>query len=129
PPLLLVAADTERRVFAIDGVLGGPSGPGAAGAGASVRVVAGAYPDPVATPGLARFQPDFGVVAGVAFDAATRTVYVSERDQNRVDAIGIVDDSDASTWTLSRVAGSSTGEGGARDGDASTSLLRGPTGL
>jgi DNA-binding beta-propeller fold protein YncE len=90
-----------------------------------VEVVAGRYPHTTATGQLARFRDDlFGTVGGLAYDEATGTVYISERDQ--ILAITIVDPDDETTWTIATLTG---GAAGFADGALAVARFRSPTGL
>ncbi|HTR54449.1 MAG TPA: DUF4215 domain-containing protein [Kofleriaceae bacterium] len=96
--------------------------------GAAIAVVAGRYPQQVATAALARFRTDqFGDVGGIAYDASANQLYVAETTANRLDVVTIVDATDPDTWTIAPLAG--TGSAGFRDGSAATAMLAQPSGL
>ena len=124
PRALVVTADASV-------VAAGTSGTVEQVTATRVDAVAGRYGQPVPTGALARFQGSgFGDLDGLAFDASTRTLYVTEATTNRIDAIAEVDPSDSTTWTIATLAGDgSGGAAGFADGTGSAARLRAPTGL
>ncbi len=110
-------------------VAGGASGTLEAIRDGRVVVVAGRYPQAVATGALARFQTDaFGSVGGAALDAAANAIYITERSANRIHRIDEVDPADPGTWTISTIA-NDDGTAGFADGTAATARFRAPSGL
>ncbi|HTR55924.1 MAG TPA: DUF4215 domain-containing protein [Kofleriaceae bacterium] len=108
---------------------GGSSGTVEAIANGRVEVVAGRYPQTIATAALARFRTSaFGTVGGVAVDPAIGAIFITETTANRIHVITQVDPSDPTTWTISALA-NVTGAPGFGDGDAATAMFRAPTGL
>jgi cysteine-rich repeat protein len=108
-------------------VAGGTTGTVQAMRTAWHEVVAGRYPHLTATANLARFRSRiFKSVDGVAFDAATMKIYMTE--SNTVHAVTIVDVNDASTWTIAPLVGTSDLPG-YLDGAAASAQFRSPTGL
>ncbi|MGE0871483.1 MAG: hypothetical protein AB7P03_23185 [Kofleriaceae bacterium] len=94
-----------------------------------LEVVAGRYPSSAAMGMLARFRSQtFGEVRGIAYDAASGLIYLSETSSNRLHAVTIVDPDDASTWTIAPLA-NTAGTAGFEDGPAAAARFRAPTGL
>lgn len=88
-----------------------------------LTAVAGRYPQPTAAPSLARIRnASFGDVRGVAYDDATRTLYITAGGIFAIDA----SNPDRSAWTITAL-GSTTA--GARDGSLATAQYREPAGL
>ncbi len=91
-----------------------------------LEVVAGRYPQDLATDDLARFRDAaFGTVGGVAYDAAAGRIYLSETSADRLHVVDIIDPDDASTW---RITALGAGMGFA-DGALATARFRSPRGL
>ena len=110
-------------------VAGGASGTLEAIRGGRVVVVAGRYPQALATGALARFQTDgFGSVGGAVLDPAANAIYFTERSANRIHKITEVDPADPGTWTISTIA-NDAGTAGFADGSAATAQFRAPSGL
>lgn len=110
-------------------VAGGTSGTLEVIRNGRVEVVAGRYPQELATGVLARFRTQaFGNVGGTAFDAATGLIYLTETSANRLHVITQVDPADAATWTMTTLANAS-GAAGFADGSAATARFRLPSGL
>ena len=94
-----------------------------------LAVVAGRYPQDVATGSLARFRDQsFGTVSEVAYDAADGLVFVAESSANRLHVITIVDPTNVDTWTIAPLA-NAAGTAGFADGAAQVAEFRDPTGL
>ncbi|MEZ4368504.1 MAG: hypothetical protein R2939_19825 [Kofleriaceae bacterium] len=92
-----------------------------------VHVVAGRYPQASATGTLARFRDaGFGAVGGVAYEAATDRIYLTETTAHRVHVIDVVDPAVPATWTIGLLAGSTAGHA---DGALATATFDQPTGL
>jgi cysteine-rich repeat protein len=116
PSLSLVAGGTSGTVQA------------ARSASAWLEVVAGRYPQDVATPNLARFRTrTFGAVGGIAYDPTAGLLYLTESSANQVHVVTMVDPNDRNTWTIAPLAG--TGAPGYAGGATSTAQFRNPTGL
>ena len=112
-------------------IAGGASGTVQAAftASSSVSVIAGRYPQAVATGTLARFRDQsFGTITGVAFDPAGGQVFLTESSANRLHVVTIVDPANPDTWTIAPLA-NATGTSGFADGVAQTAMFRAPTGL
>ncbi len=110
---------------------GGPSGRVQAVRPGSnwLEVVAGRYPQAVATGALARFRDQtFGSVGGIAYDAANKRIYITETSKNRVLAITALDAAKPETWTVAPLA-NSVGLAGFVEGPAAAARFRSPTGL
>lgn len=89
-----------------------------------VSAIAGAYPQPSPTGQLARFRSSgFGTVGGVAYDATTETIFLTNADS--LVAISAVALADEQTWTLAHL----TSLTGHADGALSTAAFNQPTGL
>jgi cysteine-rich repeat protein len=98
----------------------------------TVEVVAGRYPQSVATSDLARFRDaTFGDIGGVAFDAAANKLYVTETSANRLDVITMVDPEDENTWTIAALANpaGTAGFSGVDNAPLASATFRRPSGL
>lgn len=84
-----------------------------------------------ATANLARFRAKtFGVVGGIAYDAANHLIYLTESTSNRLHVVTIVDPDDENTWTIADLAGDAIlGTEGSANGAAASARFRNPTGL
>jgi sugar lactone lactonase YvrE len=112
---------------------GGASGTVQLLAASSLSTIAGRYPQPVPTTGLARFgDATFGVVSGVAFDAADDVIFLTESSATGLDrgdqvlAVSVAADPGQSTIASFANTGGAPGFG---DGPAATATFRDPTGL
>ncbi|MEZ4369009.1 MAG: hypothetical protein R2939_22420 [Kofleriaceae bacterium] len=98
-----------------------------------LEVVAGRYPQPVATADFARFRTaSFGDVDGIAYDAAAGRIYLTETTAHRLWTIDPVDLADETTWTIALLAGDATepaGPGAFADGPALAARFDSPAGL
>jgi cysteine-rich repeat protein len=121
-----IAVIPGRTLFA-----GGTSGRiEASDAGGFIRAVAGRYNfEGQAGSNRARFgSPTFGTIGGIAYDALTHRLFVTETSAHRIHIIDVVDPADEKTWTITTLA-NTAGTAGATDGDAATARFREPTGL
>ncbi len=112
-------------------IAGGTSGTVQAAftASSSLSVVAGRYPQTIATGQLARFRDQtFGTITGVAFDPAGGQLFLTESSANRLHVVTIVDPANPDTWTIAPLANAS-GASGFADGAAQAAMFRAPTGL
>jgi cysteine-rich repeat protein len=112
-------------------VAGGASGTvqAARTATSALVVVAGRYPQLIETGTLARFRTQvFGTVSGLAYDAASNLIYLTESSSNRLHVVTIGDINDENTWMIAPLA-NAAGTAGFADGPASTAQFRDPTGL
>jgi cysteine-rich repeat protein len=110
-------------------VAAGASGTLEAIRGGRVEVIAGRYPQELATGTLARFRTSgFGSVGGTAIDPATGLIYITETSANRLHVIAQTVPADPRTWTIATLANTSGTEGFA-DGAAASARFRAPTGL
>ncbi|MEZ4368431.1 MAG: hypothetical protein R2939_19455 [Kofleriaceae bacterium] len=93
--------------------------------------VVGRYPQMHPTGSLARYRDStFGVVGGVAYDAAAGRFYLSETTRHRLWVVTPVDPFDARAWTISALAGDAVaGLAGFADGPASMARFDSPAGL
>ena len=95
----------------------------------ALDAVIGRYPQSQPTGAIARYRDGgFGAVSGLAYDADAGRIYLTESSQNRIDVVTINNPSDPTTWTIASLANAAATAGFA-DGDATTALFRGPTGL
>jgi len=95
---------------------------------ATLEVVAGRYPHSPATAVLARFRDQtFGSVAGIAYDAPSHSIFLTESEANVVHVITATDLDDPGSWTIEVLAGDGTA--GFADGPAPDARFRQPTGL
>lgn len=109
-------------------IAGGESGTVQAVRGTTLEAVAGRYLHDTATGTLARFRDrTFGSVGGVAYDAATSRIFITETSANRLHVITIVDPANAHTWTITPLSLDTVL--GARDGSLASARFRNPTGL
>ncbi len=107
---------------------GGTSGTVEIANGSMLEVAAGRYPHAVATGNLARFRSaTFGTVRGVAHDAMTNMIYLTEATSNRLHAISMIG-ANRNAWTIQSLA-NSAGTANFADGAAQTARFRGATGL
>jgi sugar lactone lactonase YvrE len=101
--------------------------------GDELATAIGSYPQLAATADLAAFRAqDFGSVGGVAWDAATKQIYVTAGHAVHVvetdaPADGVLAD-DPTTWTIAVLAGAADAVGTA-DGALGAARFRSPTGL
>lgn len=94
-----------------------------------LEVVAGRYPQPSVIGARARYRgQSFGDVKGVAFDATTGIIYLTEATANRIDVVTVVDANAPATWTIAPLA-NVAGTAGFADGAVATARFRGPSGL
>ncbi|MEZ4364747.1 MAG: DUF4215 domain-containing protein [Kofleriaceae bacterium] len=132
PQALVLAAPMRLFAGGVAGIVQGVRGDGSA-----LEVLAGRYPSPVATGDLARFRASsFGAVDGVAYDAATGRIYLSESTSHRILVVSTmgsgIDPAVKETWTIATLAGDGAGVVGATgstDGAALAARFRSPTGL
>jgi cysteine-rich repeat protein len=116
-PFTLVAGGTSGTVQAAR------TGP------AWLEVGVGRYPQIDATGTFARFRDqNFGSVSGVAYDAASGLIYLTESSSNRLHVVTLVDLDDESTWTIATLS-NAAGTPGFADGAAQAAQFREPTGL
>jgi sugar lactone lactonase YvrE len=94
-----------------------------------VEVIAGHYPQDLATSTLARYRTNtFGSVGGTAIDPVSGTIYLTESSSNRLHAITQTNPADPKTWTIAALA-NAAGIAGFADGAAGTARFRAPTGV
>jgi hypothetical protein len=106
-------------------IAGGTTGTLQRLSGDALRVVAGRYPQAAAVEPWARFRDNsYGPVGGVAFDATTNTIYITNSGAHRIDAI--TPDGEPESWTISALT---PGGAGYADGAVDAALFRDPTGL
>ena len=95
--------------------------------GKELTVLAGRYPQGVATGDLARYRDkNFGDVGGVAFDSLRGLIYLSEVSTGRIHAVQPVEDTPIDRWTIEVLGG---GDAGFADGNLSEARFREPSGL
>ncbi len=123
----------DPRALALAGpftlIAGGTSGSVQAVRPTTLEVVTGRYPQPSPTGMLARFRTSsFGTVSGVAYDAASSSMFLTETTFNRLHVVTVVDPNDENTWTIAPLA-NAAGTAGFADGAAQAAMFRAPTGL